>query len=258
MCSAGLVRGLLAALLVLAPHVGHAAEPPVPAPQGYVTDLAGVLSPEARARITRMVEDVRAKTGSEIAVLTVPSTAPLDDFTYAMQVADAWKVGSRGQDTGVLVFLATKDRKLRILTGYGVEGILPDGLVGAIQDQEMVPSLKAGRYDDAVERGVTAIAQRILAAKEGFTPPREESEGVVIPFWVLVLLLLLFFVFLSWLSRFSGGGRGGGTFGRGGGYYGGFPGGFGGGFPGGFGDGGGGFGGFGGGSFGGGGAGRSW
>ena len=175
-----------------------------------------------------------------------------------MQVADAWKVGSRGQDTGVLVFLATKDRKLRILTGYGVEGILPDGLVGAIQDQEMVPSLKAGRYDDAVERGVTAIAQRILAAKEGFTPPRDESQGVVIPFWVLVLLLLLLFVFLSWLSRFSGGGRGGGTFGRGGGYYGGYPGGFGGGFPGGFGGGGGGFGGFGGGSFGGGGAGRSW
>ena len=250
MRSAGLVRGLFAALLALASHVGHAAEPAVPAPQGYVTDLAGVLSPETRARITRLVEGVRVKTGSEIAVLTVPTTAPLDDFTYAMQVADAWKVGSRGQDTGVLVFLATKDRKLRILTGYGVEGILPDGLVGAIQDQEMVPSLKAGRYDDAVERGVTAIAQRILAANEGSKPPQDQSQGIVIPFWVLMLLLLLLFVFLSWLSRFSGGGRGGGSFGRGGGYYGGFPGGFGGG--------GGGFGGFGGGSFGGGGAGRSW
>jgi len=258
MCSASLVRGLLAALLALASYVGHAAEPSVPAPQGYVTDLAGVLSPDAKARITRLVEGVRAKTGSEIAVLTVPTTAPLDDFTYAMKVADAWKVGSRGQDTGVLIFLATKDRKLRILTGYGVEGILPDGLVGAIQDQEMVPALRAGRYDEAIERGVNAIAQRILAADEGFKPPQEENQGIVIPFWVLMLLFLLLFVFLSWLSRFSGGGRGGGSFGRGGGYYGGFPGGFGGGFPGGFGGGGGGFGGFGGGSFGGGGAGRSW
>jgi len=258
MRSAGLLGGLLAALVALSADPARAVDPPIPAPQGYVTDLAGVISPDARERITRIAEGLKTQTGSEIAVLTVQTTAPLDDFTYAMQVADAWKVGSRGQDTGVLVFLATKDRKLRILTGYGVEGILPDGLVGAIQDQEMVPALKAGRYDDAIERGVTAIAQRILAADEGFKPPQEENQGIVIPFWVLVLLLLLLFVFLSWLSRFPGGGRGGGTFGRGGGYYGGFPGGFGGGFPGGFGGGGGGFGGFGGGNFGGGGAGRSW
>src|SRR5262249_42249101 len=232
----------------LAPDDWHALGPGVAAAQGYVTYLPGRLSPVPNGGITRRVEGVRAKTGSEIAVLTVPTTPPLDDFTFAMKVADAWKVGSRGQDTGVLVFLATKDRKLRILTGYGVEGILPDGLVGAIQDQEMVPALKAGRYDEAIERGVNAIAQRILAADEGFKPPQEENQGIVISFWVLLLLFLLLFVFLSWLSRFSGGGRGGGSFGRGGGYYGGFPGGFGGGFPGGFGGGGGGFGGFGGGS----------
>src|SRR5262249_35117691 len=153
--------------------------------------------------------------------------------------------------------LATKDRKLRIFTGYGVEGILPDGLVGAIQDQEIVPSFKAGRFDEGLERGVTAIAQRILAAREGKPGPSRE-QGVEIPLWMLLLLFLLLFFFLSWLGRQSGGGRGGGTFGRGGGYYGGYPGGFGGGFPGGFGGGGGGFGGFGGGGFGGGGAGRSW
>src|SRR5262249_59024933 len=125
--------------------------------------------------------------------------------------------GSGRERAGVTVSLATKARKLRILTGYGVEGILPDGLVGAIQDQEMVPALRAGRYDEAIERGVNAIAQRILAADEGFKPPQEENQGIVIPFWLLVLLLLLLFGFLSWLGRFSGGGRGGGTFGRGGG-----------------------------------------
>jgi uncharacterized protein len=247
MCSAGLVRGLLATLLVLAPHVGHAAEPPVPAPQGYVTDLAGVLSPEARARITRMVEDVRAKTGSEIAVLTVPSTAPLDDFTYAMQVADAWKVGSRGQDTGVLVFLATKDRKLRILTGYGLEGILPDGLVGEIEDREVVPAFRAGRMDEGIWRGVAALAERIAAARgvelRGTGRPRgsaPEPAGAAIPFAMLVIILIFFALVLLY-----GGGPGRGGF---------YPASFGGGFGG----GGGGFDGFGGGSFGGGGAGRGW
>jgi uncharacterized protein len=258
MRSAGLLGGLLAALVVLTVDAARAVDPPIPAPQGFVTDLAGVIPPDVKQRITRVAEGVKAKTGSEIAVLTVPTTAPLDDFTYGMRVADAWKVGARGQDTGVLILLVTNDRKLRIFTGYGVEGILPDGLVGAIQDQEIIPSFKAGRLDEGLERGVTAIAQRILAAGEG-RPVPAEGQGIDIPPWVLLLLILLLFLFLSWLGRrFSGGGRGGGSFGRGGGYYGGYPGGFGGGFPGGFGGGGGGFGGFGGGSFGGGGAGRSW
>jgi len=257
MRSAGLLGGLLAALVALSADPARAVDPPIPAPQGYVTDLAGVISPDARERITRIAEGLKAQTGSEIAVLTVPTTEPLDDFTYGMRVADAWKVGARGQDTGVLILLVTKDRKLRIFTGYGVEGILPDGLVGAIQDQEMIPSFKTGGFDEGIERGVTAIAQRILAAREGTPVPSGNQEGGI-PSWMLLLLILLLFFFISWLGRQSGGGRGGGSFGRGGGYYGGFPGGFGGGFPGGFGGGGGGFGGFGGGGFGGGGAGRSW
>ena len=75
--------------------------------------------------------------------------------------------GRKGEDTGVLVVLATKDRKLRILTGYGVEGILPDGLVGEIQDREMVPAFRAGRLGDGLERGVAAIAQRIAEGPRG-------------------------------------------------------------------------------------------
>src|SRR5262245_36228570 len=129
MRSAGLARGLLLAL-ALAVAAG-AAEPPIPQPQGYVTDLAGVIPPNVRQRMTRTIEALRAKTGSEIAVLTVPTTEPLDDFTYAMRVADAWKVGSKGQDTGVLIVAVTQDRKLRILTGYGVEGVLPDEIGSA-------------------------------------------------------------------------------------------------------------------------------
>ena len=172
-----------------------------------------------------------------------------------MRVADAWKVGRKGQDTGVLFLLATQDRKLRILTGYGVEGILPDGLVGEIQDREMVPAFRAGRLGEGLERGVSAIAQRIVKGRAGEPVPRDEQQGGELsPLAMLVLLLLVFF-FLVWLSRRSGGGNGttgairadsADTAAASA-----LP-------PGGFGGGGGGFGGFGGGSFGGGGAGRSW
>jgi uncharacterized protein len=254
MGSASLVRGFLLVVAVALPAL--AVDPPVPRPQGFVNDLAGVIPPAARQRMTQTIQALKDKTGSEIAVLTVPTTDPLDDFTYAMRVADAWKVGRKGQDTGVLIVLVTRDRKLRILTGYGVEGILPDGLVGAIQDREMVPAFRAGRLGEGLERGVTAIADRIEKGYEGQPPPRED-QGVEISPLALLLILLLVFLFLAWLSRRSGGGGGGRYHWR---YPGGF-GGYGGGFPlppGGFGGGGGGFDGFGGGSFGGGGAGRSW
>lgn len=260
----GLARNILLAVgLTLA--VGRAAfavEPPVPAARGFVNDLADVIPPDAERRMTRTIQALKDRTGSEIAVLTVPSTDPLDDFTYAMKVADVWKVGARGEDTGVLILVVTKDRKLRILTGYGVEGVLPDGLVGRIQDREMLPAFRAGRIDEGLERGVTAIATRIVDSREGKPPPRDDGGGIS-PL-TLFLILLLVFLFLSWLSRQTS--RGSGPRRR---YRGRYPGGFGGGGfgsgfplpPGGFGGGGGGFegfGGFGGGGFGGGGAGRSW
>lgn len=259
MRSPGLARGLLLALALATTAL--AVEPPIPQPQGFVTDLAGVIPPDSRQRMTQTIQALKAKTGSEIAVLTVPSTEPLDDFTYAMRVADAWKVGRKGEDTGVLILLATQDRKLRIPTGYGVEGILPDGLVGQIQDRDILPAFRAGRLGEGLERGVAAIAQRIIDGRQGIPPPTGE-QGVEIPSWAILLFLLLLFILFLWLSSHAGGGPGGGQYyrrypGGFGGYGGGFPGRF---PPGGFGGGGGsgGFEGFGGGGFGGGGAGRSW
>jgi uncharacterized protein len=246
-------------LLLAAPLLAQ----PIPAPRGFVTDLAGVIDPQTETRITNLITELQQKTGGEIAVLTVNSTAPLDDFDYAMRVADQWKIGKKGEDSGVLMVVAVQDRKIRVLTGYGVEGILPDGLVGAIQDQEMLPSFRAGNIGEGIWRGVGAIAQRIAAARDvtlsGAPAPRAPAaRPAQIPLWVILLVLLLAFVVMS---QMGGGPRGGLRRGRGGPVF--IPGGFGGGGRGGggfggFGGGGGGFGGFGGGGFGGGGAGRSW
>lgn len=230
----------------------------IPAPTGFVTDTANVLRPETRAKMTRLIEELQQKTGSEIAVLTVDSTAPLDDFSYALKVAETWKPGRKRDDTGVLVLLATKDRKLRILTGYGVEGVLPDGLVGEIQDREMVPAFRTGDIDDGMWRGVAALASRIAADKgvtlTGVPAPRRPAAPPGPPPWVTLLAIVVIVIIVIASQR--GGPRGGFRRGGGGGVF--LPPIFPGGFPGGFGGGGGGFGGFGGGSFGGGGSGRSW
>jgi uncharacterized protein len=244
-----LASGLLAALVRLA--AATAAEPPIPAPQGFVTDLAGVIAAPVRARITRLAEELQARTGAEIAVVTVDTTAPLDDFTYALRIAEAWKPGRKKDDTGVVFLVAVGDRKLRILVGYGLEGILPDGLVGEIEDREIVPAFRAGHADEGIWRGVAALAERIAAAHgvalTGMPPPRPPAPGTVLPPWALLLIFLAILALVLYQATHAQRLRRGG----------GFPYGFGGGF-GGFGGGGGGFGGFGGGSFGGGGAGRSW
>lgn len=249
------MRSLALALVALLASVAVAEE--IPAPQGFVTDRAGVVDAAARTRIEALAQELQQKTGAEIAVLTVRSTAPLDDFTYAMRVAEAWKAGRKGEDSGVVVLVAVDDRKVRVVTGYGVEGVLPDGLVGAIQDREMVPEFRAGRMGEGIWRGVAAMAQRI-AAERGVTltgvPARRAAPAVPeIPLWVILLVVVLLMVVTAQMSRRGiRAGRGGpiiipgGFGGRGGGDFGGFGGG------------GGGFGGFGGGGFGGGGAGRSW
>ena len=250
------VRNLGLHLLLLV-GLAAAVAAQVPTPQGFVTDLAGVIDPATKTKLTRLLEELKEKTGAEIAVLTVDSTAPLDDFTYAMQVAEAWKPGKKGQDTGVLVLVAVKDRKIRVLTGYGVEGILPDGLVGQIQDREMLPEFRAGRFGEGIWRGVAALATRIAAERgvvlTGVPAPRPAPRAQSpIPSWVVLLIVVALMI----LAARGGMGRNRG--GRGPTFFPvGFGGGRGGGF-GGFGGGGGGFGGFGGGGFGGGGAGRSW
>ena len=246
------MRSLAALLAVAFVASARAAEPPVPVPQGYVTDLAHAIGPDARGRIERLDEELRDKTGAEIAVVTVETTAPLDDFTYAMRIADAWKPGRKREDTGVVFLVATRDRKLRILVGYGLEGILPDGLVGEIEDREVMPAFRAGRIDEGVWRGVAALATRIADARgvvlTGTPRPRAPAPAPL-PGWVLLLIILAFAALVLYQAS-----TGPARFRRGGFY----PAGPFGGFGGGFGGGGGGFGGFGGGSFGGGGAGRSW
>lgn len=238
----------LALLLFAAASVCAAAEPATPSATGYVTDTAGVLG-EWAAKTDTLCRDIERQTTSEVAVLTVPTTAPLDAQQYAQQVFDRWKVGKKGKDNGVLVLLAVGDRKMWIATGYGVEGVLPDGKAGEIRDRLMLPLFRQKRYGEGVYMGVASIGNILSGGK--IAAPKAARKGKGLPFPVEFLFFIVlgaFFVLRSILAGPFGAHRRRG----GGGYYGG-----GGGFGGG-GFGGGGFGGFGGGSSGGGGAGGGW
>jgi uncharacterized protein len=235
--------------------------PPVPELTGRVVDAANVISAEHAAATENLSRELEQKTGAQIAVLTVKSIAPLDAFDYGMKVVDRWKLGSEEKDDGLLMLVVVAERRVRFFQGYGLEGILPDGTLGAILDDYVTPEFKQERIGAGVYGGMRAAAE-VIAADAGVQltgqPARKvsraRSHGMT-PEKVRFLLL----VFIILAAIFSqGGGRGGGRRIRGGPVYwggGGFGGGFGGGWGGGF--GGGGFGG-GGGGFGGGGAGRGW
>ncbi|HPM42344.1 MAG TPA: TPM domain-containing protein [Candidatus Omnitrophota bacterium] len=130
----------------------------IPSPTGYLNDFAGVISGEYSEKIKTIIGEIEGKTSAEIAVVTVGSIAPYDEKEYARMIFDKWKMGKKGKDNGVLLLVAIKERRWRIETGYGLEGILPDGLCGEIGRNHMVPYFKTGDYSKGLFYGVSAIA----------------------------------------------------------------------------------------------------
>jgi len=129
-----------------------------PRPQGAVNDFAGVLSPAVRTRMENLSREVWAKTRTAIVVAIMPTIEDNEINDYVNRLYSAWGIGEKGKDRGVLIFVTVKERRMRIETGYGVEGILPDGLVGEIRDRYMIPYLKEGDYEYGVMEGDGAIA----------------------------------------------------------------------------------------------------
>jgi uncharacterized protein len=236
----------------------------LPAPTNYVNDFAGVLSPQTLIQLNALCAQLDRQAHAQIAVVTVKTLdgEPIENFATALE--DKWKVGKKGTDRGLLLILASDDKKYRFEVGYGLEGILPDGRVGSI-GRQMVPYLRQNDYDGAVTMAVGQMAQ-IIAADAGVTltnaprrgPPAQQVQPLTLGQMLILGLIILAVIFF--LARFGGSGLLGfliGMFMGGGGGRGGSGWGGGGGFGGGGGDGGG-FGGFGGGSSGGGGASGSW
>jgi uncharacterized protein len=223
--------------------VGAFAAEKYPAQRGTaVNDFANVIDPASAAQIEALAREVLQKTGTAVVVATVATVGENEDYSmYANGLYKAWGIGKKGVDKGILIFLTVKERKIRIETGYGVEGILPDGLIGEILDKYVTPQLKAGNYGKGLYNAVyacsTYIAKDAGAQLSGAATPqrtrvrgeKKEISVTGIIFFLIIAALLLGTKtgrrMLPWilLLLLSGSGRGGG-----GGFSGGF-GGFGGG-----------------------------
>ncbi len=233
-------------------------------PTNYVNDFAGVLDAATQARLNELCRQVEQKTQAQIAVVTVKSLDGEDAFSYAVDLYQKWGIGAKGKDRGVLILVATQDRKFGASVGYGLEPILPDGKIGGFR-REAAPYLTRGDYATGLSLMTSEIAD-VIAKDAGVTldssPPtarrqRSAPRGGLPP--IVIILIIIFIVIPILRAIFRGGGGSGGGSGFWSGLLwgmlfsnmGGGRSGFGGG---GFGGGGSGFGGFGGGSTGGGGS----
>src|SRR5712692_4273520 len=143
-------------------------------PSNYVNDFAGVLDPATVARLNDLCRQVDEKAHAQIAVVTVKSLDGQDVVSYAVAPYQKWGIGAKGKDRGVLILLATQDRKYWTTVGYGLEPILPDGKVGGF-GREAVPLLRQNDYSGAVSlmtsRVADVIAQDAGIQLAGARPP---------------------------------------------------------------------------------------
>jgi uncharacterized protein len=291
--SARIGFGLLALiffLLVLEVQAQPAPQSPVPLPVPFnpIVDNANVIDAETRQRLESIYLNLKERANIEYSVVTVNTTGGADIFDYSLAIARGWGIGAKdGDKAGLLLVVAIQDRKYFTQVSRHVEGDLPDGVIGQIQRERLVPAFRQGNYSKGIfdtiqgyiatlgsKRGFTIEGiDRRYAARGGPVEVREQPQGKTLgSICTGIFVIVIIVIFLSLMSR--GGRRGGGgclealfwgslfsNLGSGGSRWGSKSGWGGGGFGGGgFGGGGGGFGGGfgGGGDFGGGGAGGSW
>ncbi|MEW6761901.1 MAG: TPM domain-containing protein [Pseudomonadota bacterium] len=182
MTTVGRMRALWTALLacmlaLLLASPAFAQLKPVPALSGRVVDEAGMLDASQRERLTAVLADYEARTGSQIAVLLVKSTEPEAIEQYSIRVTDAWKLGRKGVDDGVLLMVARDNpsslRRLRIEAGRGVQGVLTDAQSKRILQDVIAPHFRQNHYYEGLVAGVGAIAT--LLNKESFPAPAQQQ-----------------------------------------------------------------------------------
>lgn len=237
-------RTVLALVLAaLAAASARADEVPIPpAPARWATDTAGFISPAAREALDRRLEAFESATGHQVIVWIGGTTGdvPLEDWT--VRAFEQWKVGRKGLDDGLVLFLFAGDRRARVEVGYGLEDRVPDAIASRILNEELIPRLRADDRDGAVLAGIDALLQRISGSPVGGEDEAPAGSGGrgpggrgdrplsvfemiaagVLALGFLVLLvtnpsLAMYLLFSILSSGRGGGGGGGGGFSGGGG-----------------------------------------
>jgi len=207
-----------------------------PKQSGLLNDFAGVLDAPSKARITTVLEGLERSKNFILVVVTVKSLEgrPVED--YAVGLANAWGIGQKGKNNGVVFLVAPGDRALRVENGYGAEGTLTDIESKLLMEEAVVPKLKDGRISEGIVAGTEALAAKLGGGGISSQPAKQETPKI--PGWLIVVIIVVVLLLMChplgreflWIvlqaaasssgksggSSKGGSGSGGGKFGGGG------------------------------------------
>ncbi len=183
----------IALLLLFFAAAAAFAQVPIPELRSPVTDLTGTLTQQQTQALDQKLRAFEQRKGSQIAVLIVPTTEPETIEQYSMRVVEAWRLGRRGVDDGVLLLVAKDDRAVRIEVAYGLEGALPDVIANRIVQQVVVPRFREGQFyggiDAAIDRIIAVLDGEPLPEPTRRAPNAGEGIGNVLPLFLMVLFV---------------------------------------------------------------------
>ena len=166
------LAAVLCGLAFVAPAHADAA---IPALKSRVTDLTGTLTAEQKNTLEQRLAAFESAKGSQIAVLVLPSTKPEEIEQFSIRVAEAWKIGRKGTDDGLILVVAKDDRRLRIEVGYGLEGAIPDAVAKRVISETITPRFKAGDFYGGISAGVDQLIK--LVEGEKLPPPSTSASS---------------------------------------------------------------------------------
>lgn len=170
----------------------------------YVSDENSVLSEQARRNLNNICVALEAEVGVEIAVVIVPGIVGDDEYDFAYDLFNTWRIGKEGKNNGLLWLYVVDIRAMKFETGYGLEGLLPDAYLNSLLDEDIFPLMREGRVDEAFLVGLTDISNRLTtdAAREELLLNTESPRVIAVEiltvyftlaFLVLILLAILFY-----------------------------------------------------------------
>jgi len=203
-------------LLLLIPALAFAG-PRFPPLTGRVVDDAQLLSPQAEQRLTAELAALEQQTGHQVVVATLPDLQGYEIADYGYQLLRTWGIGRKGQDDGIILIVAPKERKVRIEVGYGLEPVMTDALSSLIISKKILPAFKQGQYEAGVVAGAEAVIQQIglppdqaKAAVDAAAEPQvrivQPSDGGGFPIPIILVIVVVFWL-LAGVTRVFGGRR---------------------------------------------------
>lgn len=164
----------------------------------YVTDPSGILSVNATDSINAICRMLEHQTGIESAVVMLPSIGNNDPFDFGYQLFRKWGIGKQKNNNGLLVLFVADQHKVRFITGYGIEGVLPDALCKRIQQRYMIPAFRKGNYDVGMVRGMAAVYGTLKDSMK----PDSSTGGETSPWnYVFLIVAVLLFILVPYQMR---------------------------------------------------------